>query len=478
MLSTIFSRLITGYFFIFLLLVGAGVYSISKIQGLNETITSVVERDNRVIFLKQKLSDLMLAQIQAETKYRIVKDPKLYELIIDYDREIRNYLSELSTIIQNPDNLIIVNNIKSKYLNYFNLVTDKSLNSLSPKSSSIIKAKKETILDELFSVLKELEDYARRSAKEKITQVHEAGKRAVTLTIIVTISSILIGLFVSIITTKSIVHPLSLIKKQMKKIAQGSFESKVDITSPSELKELAETFNYMAAKLREVDKMKNDFYAVMSHELRTPLTSIKEGSKILMDGIIGDLSDKQKMILDIISKESKRLIEMVNNILDLSKLEAGMVRFNFTEVELDSLIKRVIYELTPLAESKHIKIETDFSGSDIINVDPERMMHVMRNLIGNAIKFTPENGTITIKTERVDNNVIVSIKDTGAGIPREYIDRIFDKFTQVNSSKYQHMKGTGIGLSIVKHIIHAHGGTVWVESREGQGSTFYVSLPL
>ncbi len=475
MLSTIFSRLITGYFFIFLLLVGAGIYSISRIQALNQTITSIVERDNRLIFLKQKLSESILSQTQTVSKYRIVKDKKLYELILDYDREIKRHIAELERLIQGSGREAIADSIASKYKEYFKLITGQDKKALSEKERERLK---EALLEELFRALKTLQDYAEGSAKEKIAKTHVAGQRAVTLTLTVTILSIMIGLFISVITTRSIVRPLSLIKGQMKRIASGSFEGKAEIASPLELKELADTFNYMSEKLKEVDRMKNDFYAVMSHELRTPLASIKEGSKILMEGYMGELSDKQRMILDIISKESLRLIEMINNILDLSKLEAGMVRFDFREMELDSLIKRVIYEITPLTEGKRIGIKTEFSYTDVIMVDPERIMHVMRNLIGNAIKFTPENGTITIGTEKRDRNVIVSVKDTGPGIPEEYIENIFDKFTQVNQSRYKYMKGTGIGLSIVKHIVEAHGGKVWVESKEGHGSTFYFSLPL
>jgi signal transduction histidine kinase len=233
----------------------------------------------------------------------------------------------------------------------------------------------------------------------------------------------------------------------------------------------------MCSKLKEVDKMKSDFFALMSHELRTPLTAIKEGTNLFLEGAGGEVTEKQKKLLTIISEESNRLIGLVNSVLDLSKLESGMLTFNFKMVDLPLLIARVVDEVGPLAEAKRIMIGREVGDLPALSLDPERMLQVLRNLVSNALKFTPRGGTVNIAARCVEKVfVIVSVSDTGPGIPKEHAAAIFDKFRQVPGSG--RLPGTGLGLAIVKHIIQIHGGTVWVESGTGNGSTFTFQLPV
>jgi signal transduction histidine kinase len=177
----------------------------------------------------------------------------------------------------------------------------------------------------------------------------------------------------------------------------------------------------------------------------------------------------------IIAEESNRLIGLVNSVLDLAKLESGVLAFNMTSSELLPLIDRVVKEVGPLAEAKNIRITQEVPDLPSLIMDTERILQVLRNLIGNALKFTPRGGTVSIAARREKNTVIVSVSDTGPGIPKEHAAAIFDKFRQVPGAGRP--AGTGLGLAIVKHIIEAHGGSVWVESETGNGSTFSFQLP-
>jgi two-component system sensor histidine kinase GlrK len=228
-----------------------------------------------------------------------------------------------------------------------------------------------------------------------------------------------------------------------------------------------------------VDKMKSDFLSTMSHELRTPLTSIKEGISLLRDGIGGTLGEKQKRLLNILTAETHRLIGLVNSLLDLSKMEAGMMTYHFEAGNLPPLIQRAMMEMVPLVEAKRIRLEAGMNeGLPNVNMDGDRILQALRNLIGNAVKFTPEEGRIRVFARPTNGGVEVSVEDTGPGIPKENMTTIFERFRQVPGKSSNSMKGTGLGLAIVKHIITAHGGKVWAESHPGRGSTFIFVLPL
>ena len=224
--------------------------------------------------------------------------------------------------------------------------------------------------------------------------------------------------------------------------------------------------------------MKADFFASMSHELRTPLTSIKEGTGLLLDGVGGETSDKQRRLLGILAEESNRLITLVNTLLDLSKMEAGMMAYDFEATSVDNLIKRAVAEITPLVEAKQIKLESSVDlALPSVKIDAERILQVLRNLLGNAVKFTPKGGQVSIAAKPSDNTVEVSVKDTGPGIPAESLTSSFEKFNQGHRSGGQARAGTGLGLAIAKSIISSHGGKIWAESQLGKGSTFIFVLP-
>jgi len=236
----------------------------------------------------------------------------------------------------------------------------------------------------------------------------------------------------------------------------------------------------MCSKLKEIDKMKSDFFSLMSHELRTPLTTIKEGTNLFSESLeeLG-ATEKQKRLMTIINEECNRLIKLVNSLLDLSKMEAGMMVYNFHKAEISPLISRITDEIEPLAETRNIRIETEISEElPFIMMDTERILQVLRNLVGNAVKFTPNEGYIRISAQAVDKAVKISVADSGTGISEEKVTAIFDKYYQDTLARSSKIKGTGLGLAVVKQVINSHGGKVWVESTSEHGSVFSFVLPV
>jgi two-component system sensor histidine kinase GlrK len=289
---------------------------------------------------------------------------------------------------------------------------------------------------------------------------------------------LIFGIVISFMINRSITQPLSILEKKTKDIGKGNFKEDLTISSPPELAELAGAFNLMCNKLSELDKMKSDFFSSVTHELRTPLSTIKMGIVLLKEGIEGPLTEGQRGLLKVLEKETLLLIGQVNSLLDLSKMEAGMMRFQLEPKNIGPLIDQTIEEMGPLVEAKKINLEVLVTGGlPALKMDSERILQALRNIIGNAIKFTPEKGRVRVSARRSDHGVEVSVADTGPGIPAGDLITIFEKFQQATTEGSYPIKGTGLGLAIAKQIINLHGGKIWAESELGRGSTFIFVLP-
>ena len=232
-------------------------------------------------------------------------------------------------------------------------------------------------------------------------------------------------------------------------------------------------------RLKELDKMKSDFVSNVSHELRTPLTSIKGSVDNMLDGLTGTLNEKQVRYLTRIKSNTDRLSRLINDLLDLSRIESGRVEIRSTSLSLTALAEEVAEQLKSLAAEKLIRIEVQPPDPRMtVWADRDKITQVLMNLIGNAVKFTPQNGKVTVALEKNgDDYVQISVADTGPGILSEEKNKIFSKFYQFADIDKEKPKGSGLGLAISKALVEMHGGKIWVESEAGKGSKFYFTLP-
>lgn len=232
-------------------------------------------------------------------------------------------------------------------------------------------------------------------------------------------------------------------------------------------------------KLKEIDQMKSDFVSTVSHEFRTPLTSISMAVGLMLDKIPGTINEDQEELLNAVKEDNERLKNLVSDLLDLSRLESGKVHM---DIELNDIRKIVDYAAKPFhmqAKDKNISINIDVKEAlPKVKADFNKISWVLTNLIGNALRYTPrdETGKIEIMAKETANKILVSVSDNGKGIPEDYQDKIFSKFVQVKDENGDSSGGTGLGLAISKEIINAHGGEIWVNSKIGEGSTFYFTL--
>lgn len=233
-------------------------------------------------------------------------------------------------------------------------------------------------------------------------------------------------------------------------------------------------------QLTELDKLKDEFVSLASHELRTPMAAIKGSISTILEGYAGPISNESKEFLTAAYNENDRLIRLVNNLLNTSRIESGKLSFTITQVKLDELIRDVVKNLHLAGKEKNLYITYEQEGElPLVLADEDKIKEVVINLIGNALKFTSEGG-ITIKTEVKDGMVVTQVKDTGTGIHKEDFDLLFKKFSQVKrDQKYtKSYGGTGLGLYLSQKIIEGLGGKIWLESEVGKGTTFYFTLPI
>jgi len=231
-------------------------------------------------------------------------------------------------------------------------------------------------------------------------------------------------------------------------------------------------------EVKKISKRKTDFISSVSHELRTPLTSIKGYASILLTGKLGNLAADARERIDKINRHSDELAHLVNDLLDISRIEAGRVMMKPQLENLKDIVEQAVDLLSGQLKEKQIELRLDIpADANSVFVDKGQIERVFINIISNAIKFTPLEGKIIIHSHKLDKTLQVDIKDTGCGIPPEALEAIFEEFYRVDNPINQEVKGTGLGLSLVKHIIEAHKGKIWVKSKLGEGSTFSFTLP-
>jgi signal transduction histidine kinase/CheY-like chemotaxis protein len=230
------------------------------------------------------------------------------------------------------------------------------------------------------------------------------------------------------------------------------------------------------AEYRRMERLKDEFVSVVSHELRTPLTSIRGALGLVAGGAMGELPGGAKRMVDIAAQNADRLVRLVNDILDIERMESGRVSMELRRCSVEDLLERALVEMKPMADAAGVELSKQVSEAVAI-ADPDRIVQTATNLLSNAIKFSNAGGQVRIQTQSVDGKVRVAISDEGRGIPPEHQARIFDRFQQVDASDARDKGGTGLGLAICKSIVERHGGRIWVESEPGRGSTFFFTLP-
>lgn len=284
-------------------------------------------------------------------------------------------------------------------------------------------------------------------------------------------AAVIVSLFVS----HRIVQPLQTLSLVSRRLAQGSYHERTILPSDDELAELSHSINQLAEALEHTERRRMTLIADVAHELRTPLTTIEGYMEGLMDGMIPPGQQAYSLVL----RESVRLQRLVSELALLSRIEAGEVPVLPSALRLHDVVELVAEQLAPMCDAQQITFVVDLPlDLPELWADRDRLKQILLNLLGNALRYTPPKGTITIDAQPVDGAVQITVRDTGIGIPAEHLPHLFERFYRVDKSRTRSSGGTGIGLTIVRHLVHAHGGEVWAMSDgPGKGSTFSLTMP-
>ena len=259
----------------------------------------------------------------------------------------------------------------------------------------------------------------------------------------------------------------------------GRYADMAIIRDITKRKNAEEKIQQQNIQLKKLDELKTAFLNITSHELRTPMSAIKGYVQMLLRQTLGDINEEQKNSLDVILRNTNRLDGLIQDILDVSRLESGTMKFISGKTDIKTLVGQTAETMQPFAGRKEITISADIEeGVPNLIVDGERIKQVMMNLVSNAIKFSPDGSIVNVKARKEKNDVLFEVQDFGRGIPKDKQDRVFETFYQVDSGADRKFGGAGIGLAISRGIVISHGGKIWVESKEGKGSTFRFTLPV
>ena len=282
--------------------------------------------------------------------------------------------------------------------------------------------------------------------------------------------------------TRSISSPIEELKSGMRAVADGdlSYHVEIPVHRADEFSQLADSFREMTRQLLELDKLKAEFVSVASHELKTPINVMIGYLQLLDEGVYGPLTTEQIDVHKTIASQADTLLRLVKRLLDVSRFEAGGGRLETRPIKLASLSNELERAFDVLARQREITFRVQCCSGlpDEVSWDLDRIHEVLGNLLSNAFKFTPRGGSVELAFEPADRDVRITVRDTGAGIPRDQLPRIFDKFYQADNQRAAGAAGTGLGLAIAKQIVDAHGGTITCDSTPGVGTTFTITLPV
>lgn len=324
-----------------------------------------------------------------------------------------------------------------------------------------------------FSVKKEIEAITNHIKKNYKTHEKEEATKALIWTVLIVMlcTNIVVTIGMALYFSKSIAGRLNVLADNAVRVKDHK-ELNPLISGNDEIAELDKTFHSMSNALIKAEQRKSEFVSMISHDLRSPLTSLQFTLALAEKGSFGELNEKGKERFARADFTVQRLVKLINELLDIEKLEAGMLHMELQPEDLDGLLKRSIDSVGPLAEKKSIVVETPESGLKV-NVEADRIVQVLVNLISNAIKFAPEHSKIVVSAVDLPTGAKVTVADEGRGIPREMVSTIFDRFSQVEREDATTHGGSGLGLAICKAIIEGHGGIIGVDSEEGVGSRFW-----
>ena len=463
-----------------LVIVLLGVVSALSLRAIGRLVTvnrDVATQAVPALVVTASLRDGLLALGRIEARYLVLRD-RNYEALWE-DRAARTLieLERLRGYDMSPRAATILADVLADFQSYRRIVArEHELLRAGRRQAALALAEGEAraLIDRMDAGIESWAVARQASVLAAQAEAARLERRTWTGVLIALGAALVLGLAGSAWIAYRLTRSLRLLSAATQQVGAGAFDQPLRIRGRDEVADLTAAFNVMTERLRRVDEMKEEFFATISHELRSPLTSVREAATLLSEAVPGPINAKQHRLVNIVSASSDRLLRLVNQILELSRLRAGMQPIRRERVDLDRVVERAVEELRSRADEAGVTFESERVGSAfVVTGDEDRLMQVVVNLVANAIRFTPRDGRVVVRLVDAGAEVEVQVEDTGRGIPAPALPYIFEWYRQA----HQDPGGTGLGLAIVRSAAEAHGGRITVESHEGKGSRFSVLIP-
>lgn len=461
---------------------GVNIYALFQLRQLTAMSTQMASYHYPAAESAKRLLGSLYAQLNSEKKYLATRDraflTNLTEEVDEFERNLqllrgRESSSQGLTLLQKTHELL---QERLKLFQEEFETTKRKIRQITPE----YEHRRDGLMDRMSASIQSYIDLHEARVSVGVTESRASAAQAEAVTEQLVLVALVFGVGLAGIASYTILRPLRQLQGHIKQIGQGNLGASLQINAPAELRELVDSVNWMGRKLQEIDDMKTEFLAHVSHELRTPMASIQEGTHLLLDEIPGPLVQEQRTTLRIMADSSRRLIHLISTILDLSKMEAGMMEYHIVPVDFQRIGEVSINKVRLLADSKHVQLVLENIGErSWVKADASRLEQVLDNLLSNALKFSPEGGVVKVqvKPDLQAGVLEVTVSDTGPGIAPEDLPHIFERFYQ-GRTKGKHTAGSGLGLALVKRVVEAHGGRIWIESEKGKGVTVRFILRL
>ena len=478
----------------FLVLIGVMLLALVHQASIIFSLHSVSEQLSHVNFQAAHLGYQMkqdLSLIEEFTqKFFVARDEGFREKMKSWKSQFTQDLNRLGSLSLSKAEAGKVQEIEEAWDDYTRNTSTQAADAESDPSEDELLAHHLEYLADLNQLVEDTIQVIEDSILATVQQAGRSGRQADWNSLAAVGLAVLLGAAICVPIVRSISSRLDRLTKGTREIAKGNFEYRLYQDGSDEFGQLATDFNSMARRLSELDRVKKDFFSYVSHELKTPLGSIHETIRLLLDRIPGPLEEKQERLLKLNLLSAERLSAMIGNLLDMSRIEAGMMQYEFGHHDLVTLAERTRAEFEPKLRGKGVQIRTSFPDEGVrVRCDEIRLRQVIENLLDNALKFSPQGSSIGLavrranevpaigkQAERNGDFVTLDVSDRGPGVPDRYKESIFDQFSQINGSKKGKGQGAGLGLAICRNIVDSHGGRIWVQDHSGGGTVFSVLL--
>jgi signal transduction histidine kinase len=479
------SKLLAAFLAIVMLLIIVGAVGLQVLSGVNERTEELIKLQRKIEAYRQVQHDTTSQLYTVSTALLFADDQSLSTTL----RQLHQFGYDVDRLeFVARDEVELIERFRQNYNRFINVVTRviELIRGGRTAEARQMQLKEATPLaDQLERLTNQLVNKAEADMVSGIEASTQSYGTAQWIVMAFALGSIALALGLGYAISWSLVGPVKEIEKRLNQVAAGDFAQRVDVVNRDELGALATDVNRMCEELGRlyqqlelVSKHKSQFLANMSHELRTPLNAILGYTELMADGAYGEPSEKMFGILKRLEANGRHLLGLINDVLDLSKIEAGQLMLELSDYCIQDIAQTVRSTLEPLATDKKLAFKVEVAPQlPSGHGDGRRLTQVLINLVGNAIKFT-DAGEVAINAEAHNGSFHVSVRDTGPGISSADQARLFQEFQQADNAITRKKGGTGLGLAISKRIIEMHGGRIWVESQPGQGSTFTFTLPV